>query len=69
LIKVFKERDKPDEVGVLEQLLLHQIKRYFHILEVIPFEEPGLLLSQGFLNYTGSGVLTCHMCAGPTRLS
>jgi hypothetical protein len=68
LIKVFKERDKPDEVCVFEQLLLHQIKRYFHILEVIPFEEPGLLLSQSFLNYSCSGVLACHLGAG-TRLS
>lgn len=49
LVEVLEQGDEPDEVGILQQLLLDEVNIKFHILKLIPFEQPVLLLDQGFL--------------------
>ena len=51
LIEVFKEGDEPQEVGVLQKLLLDVIDWDLDILEVVPLEQPCFSLSQGFLKF------------------
>lgn len=71
-VEVLKEGDEPDEVGVLQKLLHHVVHRQLDVLEVVPLEQPLLLLSQRLLltdaGRRGSGtparVKTVRACRG-----
>ena len=50
LVEVFEQRHEPDEVSVLQKLLLHEVEWYLDVLEAAPLEEPLLLLEQRLLD-------------------